>query len=136
MTLVHAWHAVCWAAVQALPPQRGATWAGRVAQYLRTWSSAEAIRISQTLRGGTCLSRALAVASRMENARVAIGAQPHATRSRFLAHAWVDVDGRPLIASEATGPVFAYLSVRRSGNGQRVSVCFDKGGLRCEMPAV
>jgi hypothetical protein len=54
----------------------------------------------------------------MVNARVAIGAQSGveaASVSRFVAHAWVEVDGVPLIAGEATGPAIAYLNVSRVG---------------------
>ncbi len=136
MMLVHAWHAVCWTAVKTLRPQTAAWLAGLLGGHLRTWSEDEAIRVSRAMRGGTCLSRALAVASRMVNARVAIGAQPYATRIRFVAHAWVEVNGVPLIEEEVTGPAIAYLSLSRSGNDEHLSVCFDKGGLRCEMPAV
>ncbi len=133
MTPVHLWHAACWAAVQTLPPQRAARLAGLVGKRLRQWSTGDAASYARALRGGTCLSRSLAIASRIGNARVAIGAEAGvagASVSRFVAHAWVEVDGVPLIASEATGPAIAHLvfirEAPRVGNDGLNPVCSER----------
>jgi hypothetical protein len=58
------------------------------------------------MRRGTCLSRAMAVAARIPDATVVIGLDK--SDSGF-AHAWVEVNGNPLMPSEARDHVMARL---------------------------
>jgi hypothetical protein len=53
----------------------------------------QASRLSERLHGGSCLSRALVIASRMPGAQVVIGAR-RASGQPLEAHAWVEVAGR------------------------------------------
>jgi hypothetical protein len=57
-------------------------------------------------RQGTCLSRALAVAARLEGGEVVIGVD---ARGAVMAHAWVEVEGRPLRAEDPRGGEIARL---------------------------
>jgi hypothetical protein len=63
----------------------------RCGQWLAPFESIEAARdATRTLSGsGSCLSRSLAIASRMPGASVVVGADPRWT-ARFTAHAWVE----------------------------------------------
>jgi hypothetical protein len=48
------------------------------------------------------LSRSLALAARAPNAEVVLGVRPEANGG-FMAHAWVELDGRPLRADDPAG---------------------------------
>ena len=48
---------------------------------------------------GTCLSRSLALAARMPEAEVVIGAAPR-RGERLFAHAWVELRGEPVHMNE------------------------------------
>lgn len=56
---------------------------------------------------GTCLSRALALAARTPGAAVVIGVRPEP--GTIEAHAWVELDGRPLRATDPSGEEIARL---------------------------
>jgi hypothetical protein len=47
------------------------------------------------LRGGTCLSRSLALAARLPGAAVIIGLR-HTAGAPLDAHAWIEIDGRTI----------------------------------------
>jgi hypothetical protein len=68
---------------------------------------------------GTCLSRSLTIAARMPIADVVIGVQPR-TGAHLLAHAWVEVAGVPLDASQPAGEVIARLCGSRSVGGASI----------------
>jgi hypothetical protein len=57
---------------------------------------------------GTCLSRSLAIAARLPNAEVVIGVRKEGAGD-VRAHAWVELDGKPLIADEVVGEELARL---------------------------
>ncbi len=74
----------------------------------------EAQRMARRLDGyGSCLSRSLAVAARTPTADVVIGVEPRPGESPF-AHAWVEIGGVPLDASDVAGTVIAKLRGPRS----------------------
>ena len=73
---------------------------------LRT--SEEARSHAKALRGGSCLARSLAIAARTPTAQIAIGVEPR-RGSRLFAHAWIEMDGRPIDPSEPAGEVIAHL---------------------------
>jgi hypothetical protein len=76
---------------------------------LPTLSLDEARLLAGDLDGsGTCLSRALAVASRVNGAKVAIGVR-YAAGAALSAHAWVVWGGVPLRAADPIGEVIAVL---------------------------
>ncbi|MGD0677648.1 MAG: lasso peptide biosynthesis B2 protein [Polyangiaceae bacterium] len=75
---------------------------------------AEARRAARGLaRYGTCLTRSLAVAARAPTADVVIAVDPRAG-SPLFAHAWVEIDGKPIESTEVTGTVIARLAGSRS----------------------
>ncbi len=88
----------------------------------RTEAEAYAVNLSGR---GSCLSRSVAVAARLPGAKVMIGVAPvgygavraalyGARRGEVLkAHAWVEVDGRPLAGQRPLGKVLATLEVAR-----------------------
>lgn len=106
---------------------------GRLAPRLsRGEAQAYMVRLS---RRGTCLSRSLAVASRLPGAKVMIGAVPvgyRAMRAAFYgargrdvlqAHAWVELDGRPLEGQEPLGKVLGTLELARPATDS----CYPSG---------
>jgi hypothetical protein len=92
----------------------------------------EGILYGRTLRSGTCLSRSIAVASRIRDARVVIGVTPLTERpvedvvhgmqgwNVIRAHAWVEIDGAVLPGHEAAGAVIGTLASGRRGGGRMV----------------
>lgn len=73
---------------------------------------AEVRHAADLLSRGSCLSRALAIAARSPSADVVIGVQPEGGTGLY-AHAWVEVDGRPLHPSDPGGREIARLKGRR-----------------------
>jgi hypothetical protein len=81
-------------------------------------SREDAQAYARSLRRGTCLSRSMTVAARLPNARVVIGVNSNASRPvtfatkggrAISAHAWVDVDGEPLLDDDAAGEIVGAL---------------------------
>jgi hypothetical protein len=64
-------------------------------------------------RRGTCLSRALALSARSPDADVVIGVLPPGRRQLALAHAWLELEGAPIDASEVVGVEIARLPLKR-----------------------
>jgi hypothetical protein len=60
---------------------------------------------------GSCLSRSLAIAARAPRADVVIGVRPEGGAG-LHAHAWVEVDGRPLHPLDPSGEEIARLRGR------------------------
>jgi hypothetical protein len=74
----------------------------------------DARRVARSLgRSGSCLSRSLAVASRLPTADVVIGVHSGEAEPLF-AHAWIEMNGVPVDPSEVAGKVIARLYGRRS----------------------
>ena|ERR1700733_15144609 len=110
MATMHALHALAYVVLRLRPPlvaKRIVDTLGRRLPPLR--SEEEAREISERLEPfGTCLSRALAVASRLPGATVAIGVTPLG-RTSIHAHAWIERRGVPLQRDEVVGEVIARL---------------------------
>jgi hypothetical protein len=62
-------------------------------------------------RRGTCLSRSLAVAARAPTAEIVIGVSPNDT-ARFIAHAWLEIQGIAVDQREPQGIEIARLRSR------------------------
>ena len=93
-------HAVLMQVGRTLPPLRSTDEVRRAAARLNA-------------AGGTCLSRALAVAARRPSADVVIGVQPQ-THANLLAHAWLEIEGVPLRPSDPAGQEITRLRGLRS----------------------
>jgi hypothetical protein len=68
-------------------------------------------KAAEQLTRGSCLSRALAIAARSPSADVVIGVRPEGGTGLY-AHAWVEVDGKPLHPSDPGGSEIARLRGR------------------------
>jgi hypothetical protein len=78
---------------------------------LRTERDATRVLRSHGMRG-SCLSRSLAVAARAPATQVVIGVDPR--REKFVAHAWVEMNGRALVPGDPSGEVIARFPVPAS----------------------
>ncbi len=106
----HALHCVAYVALRALPPPKAYSVVLRVGSLLPQRRSPEAARRAmKRLHLGTCLSRSLTIAARTPGSEVVIGVQRPGT---FSAHAWVEIDGKPLRDNDPSGAEIARL--RRS----------------------
>jgi hypothetical protein len=84
---------------------------GRLFPQRRTPEEVE--RAASTLSSrGTCLSRTLALAATAPGAEVVIGVQPGGGRA-VSAHAWIEIDGRPLHSDHPLGQEIARLGGQR-----------------------
>lgn len=108
-----AFHRVVWLLLHVLPFRHARTAAARIGSLLpelHTVEEARALARSIAHRG-TCLSRSMTIASRTPSASLVIGVQPR-PGSPLFAHAWVEMDGKPLDATEPAGEVIARLDAR------------------------
>jgi hypothetical protein len=75
------------------------------------------------LRSGSCLSRAVTIAARLQGADIVIGIDPwHSKSAETRAHAWVELAGERLRPNE--GRQFVFGEILRLGpeeGGQQVS---------------
>jgi hypothetical protein len=99
---LHAMHGVARVAVRVLPPARARRVVDAVARIVPALASEdEACEADRVLASaGTCLTRALAISALLPGSDVAIGADP-ARAARLHAHAWVEVNDRPVAGTEA-----------------------------------
>lgn len=104
----HALHGVAWATVRLLTPRKALRVTRFVAALLPTLDANEAAVAAARLRGGTCLTRSLAIASRLPGAAVTIGGSTET--GAFSGHAWVELEGRPLSGQTVSEAVLARLS--------------------------
>jgi hypothetical protein len=98
---LHGIHWIARVALRVQPPLRAKRTVDRIARGLRPLRGvAEAHQAAQMLGGaGSCLSRAVAIASRLPGAHVVIGVDRWRS-VRASAHAWVEVAGAPIGANE------------------------------------
>jgi Transglutaminase-like superfamily len=110
--MTRALHGIARISIRLLPPQRAFLVVRAVASFLPTVPDNAAITMEEGLgRSGTCLTRAMTVASRMRAGAVAIGVK--APSAPFRAHAWVlSREGHPLRESDRDGEVIAVLRPR------------------------
>jgi hypothetical protein len=86
-------HLVARVALLVRPPLDAKRLVDAFGRLLPPLSPSRAMRVARTLEGsGTCLTRALAVASRLRGSEVVLGGDGSAGAS-FSAHAWVERDG-------------------------------------------
>jgi hypothetical protein len=84
-------HAAARVALRVQSPANARRTVDRVGRWLGNFDGIEAACDAANLLagGGSCLSRSLAIASRLPGAQVVIGADPRWT-AQFTAHAWVE----------------------------------------------
>ncbi|HEY8088316.1 MAG TPA: lasso peptide biosynthesis B2 protein [Polyangiaceae bacterium] len=104
---LHVLHGVARLALRVMSPARAQRAVGLAARFATPFASEEDARVGTRALGssGTCLTRALAVAALLPGSEVAIGVDPRRA-AKLHAHAWVELNGRPLDdnqASEAGG---------------------------------
>lgn len=109
MLMTHVLHLVAWVSLRAQRPLHAKRVVDCVGRWMGPVGDEEARWLADQLDGyGTCLSRAFALASRVPRSEVVIGI-PSFSGSAFAAHAWVELDGRPLRKDDAAGPEIARL---------------------------
>jgi hypothetical protein len=113
-----AWtlHGLARISLRALPPGRAFEVVRAVARLLPAIErdEAAAVMADELAGSGTCLSRAIAVASRVRGGSVAIGVS-HRPPAPFRAHAWVLRMGRPVRESDRYGDVIAVIRAKDEG---------------------
>ena len=94
-------HLVARVALRARPPVKAKRIVDAVGRLLPPLAVGEVSRVAQELEGrGTCLTRALVVASQLPHAEVVLGTDGDVGGRGFSAHAWVEhrgelVSGKP-----------------------------------------
>ncbi len=89
----HLLHLFAFVAVRTRAPLQAKCAVDTVGRLLPALSLGNAMRVGQELEGrGTCLTRALTVASRLPGSDVVLGTDEGRTRG-FAAHAWVEYRG-------------------------------------------
>ena len=114
-------HLVSRVALKVAAPQtafRLMSWLGRTKPLTAAGAAAYTRRLGSS---GTCLSRSISIASRLADARIAIGVMSLRDRpvsgvagglegwQVMRAHAWVELDGAPLTGHEASGTIIGHL---------------------------
>ncbi len=89
----HVLHGVAWLSLRALSPLKAMSVTRFAGSFLPRLSKHEASDVAARLRGGTCLTRSMTIASRVRGASLVIGGEK---KMGLRAHAWVEVEGRPL----------------------------------------
>lgn len=98
--------------LRAYPPTRAHAMMRKIGRLLpMRETGAELRRASERLRGGSCLSRSLALAARAPSADVVIGVELTGGTA-FFAHAWLEVDRSALTSDDPRGTEIARLSCR------------------------
>jgi len=104
----HALHGFAWAAVRLLQPHEALRATRLAARVLPPLDAAEAATTARRLRGGTCLTRSIAVAARVRGASVTIGGAKE--DGVFSGHAWVELEGQPLSGQTVSKAVLVRLT--------------------------
>jgi hypothetical protein len=99
--LEHAHHGAVWLTVKVAKLEHAKAVACLGARVVPALDVQSARVLFDELRPvGTCLSRALTIASRLPGAEVAFGFDP-ARAPNFRPHAWVVLEGAPLVPADA-----------------------------------
>jgi hypothetical protein len=103
-------HFVARVLIRLVAPQRAHRILVRLGGLLPPHGTRDAVvRAERRIRSkGTCLTRSLTVAARSPNADLVIGVLPPEGRT-LIAHAWLEVGGAPLDASDVAGVEIARL---------------------------
>lgn len=101
---LHALHGAAWLAVRVLSPSTAKRAVDAVARLVPSFSSEEEAREGERALGsiGSCLTRALTIAALLPGSEVIIGVDP-SRAAKLHAHAWVEVNGRPLGDNQGDG---------------------------------
>ena len=111
--LAHAQHGAVWLAVKVAKLDHAKTVALYTSKILPPLSVESArVHAFELATVGTCLSRALTIASRVPGAEVAFGFDP-ARAPNCRPHAWVVVDGQELVANDGCPTVLTTIRVDR-----------------------
>lgn len=78
----------------------------QVGTFLRPLDVAEAVEMLGHLRGGSCLTRSLAIIARFPEGELVVGVRGGST-AHFSAHAWVTYRGIPIRMTDPDGSVIA-----------------------------
>ncbi len=105
MLLSHVLHGFTFLSVKLLAPMQAQRALNVVAAALPRLTREASGSVLVRLRGGSCLTRSMTVAARLAGASVVIGVPRPG--NEFQAHAWVEQDGRPLLASDPRGDEIA-----------------------------
>ncbi len=101
----HAAHLVARVTVALLPPAQALKVTAYFTRRMRL-DRISARHVSSVLEPwGTCLSRAVSIAARIPGAEIVLGGDTET--GAFTAHAWVEIDGRPLRSWDPQGRVLA-----------------------------
>lgn len=115
----HLLHVVAVAGVACSSPARARAAVGFFARHLRPLDVGASRHVAALLEPmGSCLTRALVVASRLPNSAIVIGIERES--DRLDAHAWVEVDGTPLRQSDVWGHRLASWMTSRRGTVETV----------------
>ncbi len=99
-TFEHLHHGAVWLVVKVAKLDQAKAVARFGARFVPPLDAATARVVFDDLRSvGTCLSRALTIASRLHGAEVAFGFDP-ARAPNFRPHAWVMLEGAELVAGD------------------------------------
>lgn len=109
--VTQALNVTAWVLLHVRPPIEAKRAVDGIARWLPPCREpGDARLMKRALRGGTCLSRSMAVASRLTGAEVVIGVRPGEPRASALhAHAWVEWQGKPLDENDVQGDIIARL---------------------------
>lgn len=97
-------HLAARVAIQVFPPLTAKKWVEQVASPLQPLDAETATTLAQRLRRGTCLSRAITVATRLPDSYVVIGARGLPGEAT-VAHAWVEHGSTRIGESEGASEV-------------------------------
>jgi hypothetical protein len=104
----HLVHGVAWFSTRILPLRAAMDVTRHLGRLLPPLEVQEAPIVASRLRGGTCLTRSIAIAARVPGTSVTIGGAKNA--GSFAAHAWVELEGKPLSGQTASKVVLVRLS--------------------------
>jgi hypothetical protein len=86
---------IAWLAIRIWPPVEAKRRVDALGSWLGPLDIEEAERALAELYGGSCLTRALALAARVRDAQIVIGARCGGA-APFYAHAWVESRGQAI----------------------------------------
>jgi hypothetical protein len=110
-------HLVARVAIRSVRPARARAFVAAAARFAPRLDEETARDALASLDGrGTCLSRSLAVAARLDGGQIAIGVR-YGTGAPLRAHAWVVSHGLPLREIDPDGDIIALLDPASASGG-------------------
>jgi hypothetical protein len=105
----HTAHAIANVALRVLSPRDALRVTAKVIAWCPLRPEAARHSLGVLEPWGTCLTRSIAVAARLRGASVALARLTDDRDLPFVAHAWVELEGRPIRSWDAQGAVIARL---------------------------